>query len=310
MALAGTVLKQVPNIRGPPSLRHFLLLIEGYRRDLTRLRELSRYAKGLEEENLILQKKLENEGAWKVEHPDKEALIKKLDWEIRNLKGILTKGFPKRVIELKHIKQKMRNMSDYVLYLRSQLDANGISYEERKPNPSPKVEDLNIENIDIFAVRGPNENFEVEEQYCYKYPRPALTADCIVFTKEATPRVLLIERGDEPYKGSWAFPGGFMNMDETTEQCAIRELEEETGMRIDHVQQIGTYSKVDRDPRDRTITVAYLSVMDAPCEVSGQDDAAKAQWFYINDLPNLAFDHDEIMRDAMAVFKESLCVDG
>ncbi len=186
-----------------------------------------------------------------------------------------------------------------------QLDANGISYEERKPNPSPKVEDLNIENIDIFAVRGPNENFEVEEQYCYKYPRPALTADCIVFTRETSPRVLLIERGDEPYKGSWAFPGGFMNMDETTEQCAIRELEEETGMRIDNIQQIGTYSKVDRDPRGRTITVAYLSVVDAPCEVNGQDDAAKAQWFPIDALPKLAFDHDEIMKDAIAVFRES-----
>ncbi len=131
-----------------------------------------------------------------------------------------------------------------------------------------------------------------------------------MFTKEATPRVLLIERGDEPYKGCWAFPGGFMNMDETTEQCAIRELEEETGLKVDDVRQIGTYSKVDRDPRGRTITVAYLAVIDEACEVKGQDDAAKAQWFYINDLPKLAFDHDEIMDDAISVFRESLCVDG
>ena len=68
-------------------------------------------------------------------------------------------------------------------------------------------------------------------EYIYKYPRPAVTADCIVITKEAEPKVLLIERGDEPFKGCWAFPGGFMNMDETTEQCAIRELEEETGLK-------------------------------------------------------------------------------
>ena len=72
--------------------------------------------------------------------------------------------------------------------------------------------------------------------YTYKYPRPAVTADCIVITKEAEPKVLLIERGDEPFKGCWAFPGGFMDMDETTEQCAIRELEEETGLQVSDIQ--------------------------------------------------------------------------
>ena len=136
--------------------------------------------------------------------------------------------------------------------------------------------------------------------YTYKYPRPAVTADCVVITKEAKPKVLLIKRGADPYKGAWAFPGGFLNMDETTEQCAIRELEEETSMRIQELQQIGAYSKVDRDPRGRTITVAYLAVVEKPTEVKGQDDAAKAQWFPIDALPELAFDHDEIMRDAMA----------
>ncbi len=90
--------------------------------------------------------------------------------------------------------------------------------------------------------------------YTYKYPRPAVTADCIVITKEAEPKVLLIQRGDQPFKGGWAFPGGFMNMDETTEQCAIRELEEETGLKVSKVYQIGAYSKVDRDPRGRTLT--------------------------------------------------------
>ena len=139
--------------------------------------------------------------------------------------------------------------------------------------------------------------------YEYKYPRPAVTADCIVITKEADPAVLLIERGDNPFKGSWAFPGGFMNMDETTEQCAIRELEEETGLRVSNVQQIGAYSKIDRDPRGRTITVAYLAVVDVPMAVNGQDDAAKAQWFPIDALPPLAFDHDDIMRDAFELFQ-------
>ena len=142
--------------------------------------------------------------------------------------------------------------------------------------------------------------------YTYKYPRPAVTTDCVVITKETEPKVLLIERGEDPYKGCWAFPGGFLNMDETTEECAVRELEEETGMKIQGLQQIGAYSKVDRDPRGRTITVAYLAVIDSPYEVMGQDDAAKAQWFPLDALPKLAFDHDEIMRDALKLCKHDI----
>ena len=140
--------------------------------------------------------------------------------------------------------------------------------------------------------------------YTYKYPRPAVTADCIVITKEAEAKVLLIERGDEPFKGCWAFPGGFMNMDETTEQCAIRELEEETELKVSEVHQIGAYSKVDRDPRGRTVTVAYLAIIDAPMTVNGQDDAAKALWFPLSALPELAFDHDEIIQDAVKKYKK------
>ena len=135
-------------------------------------------------------------------------------------------------------------------------------------------------------------------EYTYKYPRPAVTADCVVITKEAEPKVLLIQRGADPYKGCWAFPGGFMNMDETTEQCAIRELEEETGLKVTTIKQIGAYSKVDSDPRGRTITVAYLAIIDKPAQVTGQDDAAKAEWFPLSALPELAFDHADIMADA------------
>lgn len=140
--------------------------------------------------------------------------------------------------------------------------------------------------------------------YTYKYPRPAVTADCVVMTKEAMPKVLLIERGNDPFKGCWAFPGGFMDMDETTEQCAIRELKEETGLVVEKVLQIGAYSKVDRDPRGRTISVAYLAIIDKPVDVTGQDDAAKAQWFPIDVLPPLAFDHEDIIRDAIALYKK------
>ena len=140
--------------------------------------------------------------------------------------------------------------------------------------------------------------------YTYKYPRPAVTADSIVITREAEPRVLLIERGNEPYKGCWAFPGGFLNMDETTEQCAARELKEETGLKITDIHQIGAYSKVDRDPRGRVISVVYLAIIDKPIDVQGQDDAAKAQWWPINSLPSLAFDHDEIMTDAITAYNK------
>ena len=139
-------------------------------------------------------------------------------------------------------------------------------------------------------------------EYTYKYPRPAVTADCVVMTNEPQPKVLLIQRGADPFKGAWAFPGGFMNMDETTEQCAIRELEEETGLKVAKVHQIGAYSKVGRDPRGRTITVAYLAIVDSTKAVIGQDDAAKAEWFPITDLPHLAFDHYDIMKDAIVAY--------
>lgn len=139
--------------------------------------------------------------------------------------------------------------------------------------------------------------------YTYKYPRPAVTADVVAITIEEEPKVLLIQRGFEPYKGFWAFPGGFMEMDETTEECAIRELEEETGLRLDTMVQVGAYSKVDRNPRGRTITIANLAIVDEPLSVIAQDDAAKAEWFSINALPPLAFDHDEIMDDAIGLYK-------
>ena len=140
--------------------------------------------------------------------------------------------------------------------------------------------------------------------YTYKYPRPAVTGDCIVITKEVDAKVLLIQRADEPYKGCWAFPGGFLNMDETIEQCAIRELEEETGLKVNDVHQIGAYSKVDRDPRGRTITVAYLAIIDSPISVLGQDDAAKAEWWPLSALPQLAFDHNDIINDAYTLYKQ------
>lgn len=135
--------------------------------------------------------------------------------------------------------------------------------------------------------------------FTYQYPHPALTADMVVFHKNSEDkwRVLLIQRGNEPYKGCWAFPGGFMNIDETTATCARRELLEETGLIVKDIAPIGVYDKVNRDPRERVITVAYLAVT-SNVEVAAGDDAAKAQWFSVDELPPLAFDHEQIFRDA------------
>ncbi|WP_372650733.1 NUDIX domain-containing protein [Draconibacterium sp.] len=134
--------------------------------------------------------------------------------------------------------------------------------------------------------------------YTYKYPRAALTVDAIVYVKsEPTTFVLLIERGREPYKNKWALPGGFVDLDETLEKACIRELEEETGLQVEKMQQFRAYDAINRDPRHRTISVVYSVQLKEQKPVIGSDDAAQAKWFSINDLPELAFDHAEILAD-------------
>ena len=137
--------------------------------------------------------------------------------------------------------------------------------------------------------------------YEYKYPHPAVTVDCVVFT--ADDKVLLIQRKNEPCKGRWAFPGGFMNIDETAERAVVRELAEETTIVISEtdVFQIGAYTAVDRDPRERVITIAYFAEIEKPVKVKGSDDASTARWFSLDNLPSLAFDHAEILEDARLI---------
>lgn len=141
--------------------------------------------------------------------------------------------------------------------------------------------------------------------YEYEYPRPAVSTDCVIIGFDGLNlNVLLIERGKEPFVGKWALPGGFLNMDETTGQCATRELKEETGIDNVSLEQIGTFSDVDRDPRGRVISVVYLGLvrMEELDPVAG-DDAASVSWHKLRKLPPLAFDHNLVMRSAVRRMK-------
>ena len=124
--------------------------------------------------------------------------------------------------------------------------------------------------------------------FAYQWPRASVTADAVLFAlKDEQVFVLLIQRANEPYKGCWAFPGGFLEMDETVPQCAERELMEETGIQLSNLQLVGIYSDVNRDPRGRVITAAYTAMTSMPT-ASAADDAAAAKWWPLNNLPTLA----------------------
>ncbi len=144
--------------------------------------------------------------------------------------------------------------------------------------------------------------------YSYKYPHPAVTTDCVVFAFDGEKlHVLLIKRGFEPYRGSWAFPGGFLTPDEDADQCALRELHEETQLVPGFIEQFHTYSAPGRDPRERVISIAYIAIVKLS-EVTAGDDAADVRWFPIDSLPPLAFDHDVIIKDAIARLKEKIAL--
>lgn len=149
-----------------------------------------------------------------------------------------------------------------------------------------------------------------ELKYSYKYPHPAVTTDCVIFGFDGKRlHILLVERGIEPFKGSWALPGGFLNMDETAEEGAARELAEETHVEDVYLEQFHVFSSVHRDPRERVITVAfYALVRKSDYQVIAGDDAARAMWFEVDELPPLAFDHEEIIDKARECLKEKLKV--
>lgn len=142
----------------------------------------------------------------------------------------------------------------------------------------------------------------------YQFPRPAVTVDAVIFDMhddDKIPKVLLIKRKNEPFKGMWAIPGGFLEMDEELEVGAARELYEETGLDIpsSDLQQVVAVGRLNRDPRDRIISVVYTAVVDRfeHTEVCAGDDAEEARWFRVTELQSLAADHLEIVRKALGV---------
>jgi len=168
-----------------------------------------------------------------------------------------------------------------------QNDAKILCFWENWPNFAPAMAKNHT------YVKG------AEFPYQYKYEHMAVTTDCVIFTYEDWAlKVLLVRRGLDPYKGQWAFPGGFLKMDETARQGAQRELWEETSLETEAIRELGTFTDVHRDPRERVITIAFYALI-RPSEVVGGDDAEEAAWFPIDKLPELAFDHRKIFQAAM-----------
>jgi len=135
-----------------------------------------------------------------------------------------------------------------------------------------------------------------------------VTVDNVVFQFDGTNlNVLLIRRGNEPFKDYWAFPGGFLDEDETLEEAARRELKEETGLTSKFFSEIGSFSDLNRDPRGRTISIAFSSVArPQQTKVSAGDDAKDARWFNIHEMPKLAFDHEKIYRMALWKLRQAI----
>ena len=141
--------------------------------------------------------------------------------------------------------------------------------------------------------------------FSYNYPRPAVTADIAVLRLDDVPEILLIQRKEAPYKDLWALPGGFMEMEETLEEAARRELVEETSIMAGELIRFDTYDKPGRDPRGRTITQVFVMIWKEELGIpKAGSDAASLQWYALNELPELAFDHKEIVSDVIRMIRE------
>lgn len=133
----------------------------------------------------------------------------------------------------------------------------------------------------------------------------SVSVDCVIFSRSSKPeKVLLVKRKKDPYKNYWAIPGGFLEEKEPLEAGAARELKEETGLSIKELHQIQAFGKPDRDPRGRTISIAFFGEVNSEEKVQGADDAADARWFSLGEIPDLAFDHSEILRSATEKYRQ------
>ncbi|HPF94523.1 MAG TPA: NUDIX hydrolase [Tenuifilaceae bacterium] len=137
--------------------------------------------------------------------------------------------------------------------------------------------------------------------YSYNYPRMLVTVDSLVFKPQDNSSflILLVKRGNEPYKGQYALPGGFPEMDELLADAAIRELHEETGLSNISLKPLSTFDAVDRDPRGRNISLTFYGFANSDAKATAGDDAAEAEWFPLSNLPKLAFDHKQIVELAI-----------
>src|SRR3954471_20611298 len=139
--------------------------------------------------------------------------------------------------------------------------------------------------------------------HTYEYARPAVTVDCVVFGLDLDAedlKILLIQRSGKPFAGMWALPGGFVDMGETLEQAAKRELQEETGISRLYLEQLYTFGDPGRDPRGHTVTVAYYALVKLSDHApKAADDAKAVDWFSVSKPPKLAFDHAKILKLAL-----------
>jgi len=144
--------------------------------------------------------------------------------------------------------------------------------------------------------------------FTYNFPRPAVTTDTMVFREgNHCIEILLIKRKKDPYKDYWALPGGFLEIEETPEDGARRELKEETGLDIDVLKEAGTFGDIDRDPRGRTITIAFYTFINhRNRKIAAKTDAAEVKWFSIKELPEMAFDHKEILKEGILKLKSHI----
>ncbi len=144
-----------------------------------------------------------------------------------------------------------------------------------------------------------------KETYCYDYPKPAVTSDVAVLRLEEIPEILLVERKNPPFEGRWALPGGFMEIEETLEEAARRELMEETGIKAGELIRYESYDVPGRDPRGRTITQVFILIWKEEMgKPKANSDAREAKWFDLTQLPQLAFDHGKIIEDVIGTMRE------